>query len=239
VITFAASDSHGETVTRHTIVTVEKAVCTLTNKPASLQKPTGQTFTAKLTETGTKVALAGREVVFGVEGLFFAAAKTGSTGVAKVKATLPEGGVYYVNSEFGGDASYQPCAVAKTEVVTVESAIWTATGAGDITIGKAVSQLGFNAAASGEFSQPVFLLRGPEGSFSATNITSLSKPTTTSATWTGTGTWDGAQAAEYSVTAVDPGTGADTVEVKITAEGTTLWSSEGPRSVTKGDAKVH
>jgi hypothetical protein len=236
VITFAANDGHGETITRHTIVTVEKGVCTLTNKPALLAKPTAQTFSVKMTETGTKTAIVGREVEFGVEGLFFGTAKTGSTGVAKVKAKLPEGGVYYVNSEFLGDASYQPCHVAETELVTVSSATYTATGAGQITVNKAASTLGFNVASA---ESGAFQLRGPEGTFSAANVTSLSKPTATSATWSGTGTWDGVMEAEYSITAVDPGTGADTVAITISSEGTTLWSSEGAKPVKGGDVKVH
>ena len=245
VITFAANDGHGETVTKPTIVTVEKGSCTLTDKPALLVAPTKQIVSAKLAEASSKAGIAGREVIFGVEGLLGATTLTTSSGTAKLKTALPAGGVYLLNAAFGGDAYFNPCGWpnAPSEVFTVEPSTWTATGAGQVPgvasgIGKTTATFGFDTAATGEFEQPVLRLLLPGVSFFATNISSLSKPTATSATWSGSGNYNGGSA-EYTITASDPSTGADTVSIAITVAGETVFSTEGAKPVKGGDAKVH
>jgi hypothetical protein len=236
VITFTASDGKGDQLSRHAILTVAKATCTLTNKPTQLASPKGQILSAKLTDAATKAALAGREVNFGANGYYVGQTKTSSAGVAKLKVTLAEDGIYLVGSNFSGDAYYEPCSVASEELVTVSPATYTATGAAALTVGKSTSRLGFNASAVAATGQPMDLY-APTGTFSGEAITALSKPTATSATWTGTGTWNGVPA-EYTITASDPSSGSDTVAMTVTSEGVVVWSSGGAKPV-KGDVKVH
>jgi hypothetical protein len=243
VVTFAASDGNGETVTRRLRLTVEPASCLLTDKAASFASKSPAALTAKLTEPVTKAAIVKREVQFTAvasqtreAGTPFSAL-TSSTGVAKVKAPLAAGEVYLVTAAFPGDADYLPCAAPANEIVSVAPSTYVSAGAGTIAIGKAISSFGYSAVQATEGGNPLVLIT-PAGELSAGVITSISKPTSTSATWTGTGGWNGANA-EYTATAVDPGTGADTLEITVTVEGTVVFSSEGPRAVKGGDVKVH
>ena len=242
--TFSASDGHGETVTAPWTLTVERANCAIVNKPALVASAAKAALSAKLIEAGTKLGLAAKEVQFGLRsvstggGIGPFITKTTSTGTAKATVKVPAD-VYVAGAQFVGDGYYNPCANTAPEVVTLYPATFTASGGGSILVAKKTATFGMIAVAGAEPGGEM-LMYTPAGELAIGSMATatISKPTSTSAVVSGTGLWNGTEA-EYSITASDPGSGADTLSVTVSSAGTTLWSTGGAQAVKGGDLKVH
>jgi hypothetical protein len=244
VVTFTANDGHGETVTSRTRLTIEKATCAITNKPALFAAKSPAALKVKVSDPVTKAKVAGQLVEFPVANIREAVgvgtwtATTGSTGVATAKAPLAAGEVYLAGAQIENSADYQPCRTSTPEIVTVAPATYVSSGAGTITTAsKQTAAFGYVAVNEAAGGNPIQLTT-PAGELRGGGITSITKPSATTATWTGQGGWNG-ENAEYTATASDPSTGADTFSVTVTVNGETRWTSGGPITVKGGDVKVH
>ena len=243
-ITFTANDGHGETVSTRMHLTIEQATCAIANKTALFATKPPVALKAKVTDPVTKAAVVGQSINFGAAAISSPgtgagswSATTGSTGVASAKAALGAGEVYEVAAYHEESPDYQSCATKANEIVTVAPATYVSSGAGTITTaGKETVTLGYIAVNEAAAGNPIYV-KTPTGELRGATITSLSKPSATTATWTGTAGWNG-ENAEYTATASDPSTGADTLSITVTVGGETRWTSGGPIAVKGGDVRV-
>jgi Bacterial Ig domain len=127
-------------------------------------------------------------------------------------------------------------------LITVSAATTTVTGGGWITADGLRVRFGFVAQPADPFEGELQLRWGTHR-FHGTTVTSLVAETTT-ASWTGSGRYDGAAGYTFSVVVVDNGNGAgkkkthDTFAIEIRdASGTLVYSASG--SLGGGNIKVH
>ena len=119
------------------------------------------------------------------------------------------------------------------------------TGGGTFDIGASRHSFGFVVAPSGATSRGQLQLQSPGHRFHGDTVTSLLVNGTT-ATWSGTGRWDGVAAASFAVTVTDSGQShsakksPDTISIVVRdAAGALLFSSNGPKNVTGGNITIH
>ena len=119
------------------------------------------------------------------------------------------------------------------------------TGGGTFDIGSARHSFGFVAAPSGATFRGQLELQTPGHRFHGETVTSLVVNGMT-ATWSGTGRWDGAGGARFTVTVTDAGprqsrnSPPDTISIVVRdAAGAVVFSSNGPKNVAGGNITVH
>jgi hypothetical protein len=172
-------------------------------------------------------------------------ATTDASGHASTSVALPDG-VYGVSVSFAGDDFYLPCATATDTLVTVEAAAAKVTGGGWISISTGRTSFGFNAIpiAGGGF-RGQFQLRSNNGKngFHGNVVSSLSGSGNT-ATWRGTGSWNGQPGYTYTISVVDNGSSGskkgDTISITITSPaGVVVYSTSGAQTLKGGNITVH
>ena len=230
-------------------VTVTKEACTLTlSAPASVTAGNPINLSALLDESdATKGDRSSKTVTFTlVDGAMTSTSVTGTTnaaGSASASATVPAG-VYAVTASFAGDTYYTSCASGETLVTVDPAPVGTAkvTGGGFISDGGRTS-FGFVAAASGSGYAGQIQVRAPgRHKFHGDTVSSLVVNGTT-ATWSGTGRWDGSPGYTYTVTAVDNANGSrrtggpDTISLQVFNGSALVWSASG--QLKGGNIVVH
>jgi hypothetical protein len=172
-------------------------------------------------------------------------ATTDASGHASMSVALPDG-VYGVSVSFSGDDFYLPCATATDTLVTVQAAAAKVTGGGWISIGTGRTSFGFNAIpiAGGGF-RGQFQLRSNNGKnrFHGNVVSSLSGSGNT-ATWSGTGRWNGTAGYTYTISVVDNGSSGakkgDTISITIKSpSNAVVYSTGGPQTLKGGNITVH
>jgi hypothetical protein len=172
-------------------------------------------------------------------------ATTDAGGHASTTVALPAG-VYGVSVSFAGDDFYLPCATVMDTLVTVQAAAAKVTGGGWISIGTGRTSFGFNAIPqAGSLFTGQFQLRSNNGKnrFHGNVVSGLSGSGNT-ATWTGTGSWNGQPGYTYTISVVDNGSSGskrgDTISITITSPaGTTVYSTGGAQALKGGNITVH
>lgn len=153
--------------------------------------------------------------------------------------------VYGVAVAFAGDDFYTACETAQDTLVTVQSADAKVTGGGWISIGTGRTNFGFNVIPeAGGLYKGQFQLRARNGKdrFHADAVSTLSVVNQT-ATWTGTGKWNGESGYTYTVKITDNGTSGkkgDTISIVIKSPSdTTVYSSGGSQALKGGNIVLH
>lgn len=164
-------------------------------------------------------------------------ATTDSGGVASSSVALAAG-AYDIDVAFAGDAFYEPCAAATASVLAVTDVAAKATGGGWTTMASGRVSFGLNVKqdVTGLHGQLQLTARNGKDRFHAGIVTTLSG-TRTSATWTGTGTWNGTAGCTFTASVTDGGK-ADTIAVTVRSGSTTLLST-GTQSLRGGNLTVH
>ena len=169
-------------------------------------------------------------------------AVTDSTGLATVQENWGAN-VYSVNAAFPGDVNYLSCAASYQVLVTVMAAQAKATGGGWFSNSVGRTAFGFNAISDVTGLHGQLQLRTPnKGNFHGSTITSLTG-TVNTATWSGTGVWNGQPNYRYSVSVYDAGTSVkatDTFSITITSPtGSQVFTTNGPQKLKGGNIVVH
>jgi hypothetical protein len=172
-------------------------------------------------------------------------ATTDASGHASITVPL-FAGVYGVSASFAGDDYYNACSTPTDTLVTVEAAAAKVTGGGWISIFTGRTSFGFNAIpqAGGLFSGQ-FQLRSNNGKnrFHGNVVTNLSSSGNT-ATWSGTGDWNGQPGYTFTISVVDNGSSGskklDTISITITSPTNAVVYTTGGAQVLKGgNVTVH
>ncbi len=173
-------------------------------------------------------------------------AVTDASGHASLSVALPSD-AYGVSVSFAGDDYYKPCSTSQDAVVTVQAAASKVTGGGWISIGTGRANFGFNAIPeAGGLWKGQFQLRANnnKSNFHGGVVLSLTGSGNT-ATWNGTGYWNGQANYKYTISVVDNGSSgskkADTISIKIISPTgtTTLYSTGGAQTLKGGNITVH
>ena len=250
-VTYTVNDGHNPDVTAQGVITVTKETCVLTQPTTLLGSASSSTtLTANFGENDTSFGdRTGKTVHFTVTDtgtnavVFTGDGATASNGDVSVSAPLTAG-VYSYAVSFAGDDYYLSCATAAgaETIVTVAPAAFKVTGGGwFVSTGR--TSFGFNAWSdvAGLHGQIQIRTAG-KSRFHGDVVLSLSGSGNT-ATWTGTGKWNGVGGYTFSVTVVDNGTSGkkgDTISVVIKApNGSTVFSSGGPQPLKGGNIVVH
>lgn len=237
----ASSDSDGFTIT--------KEDCTLAYSGDLTVAPTASTtLAADLGELDSSVGdLSGKTATFTVTDASSAVttytATTNAAGHAATTVALPSG-VYGVAVSFAGDGYYKPCGSSLDSIVTVQAAGAKVTGGGWTSVGTGRTNFGFNAIpqAGGTY-KGQFQLRSAKNRFHGNVVTTLSG-TATTATWSGTGSWNGAPNYKYTVSVADNGSSGakkgDTITITIKSPANaTVFSTGGAVAIKGGNITVH
>jgi hypothetical protein len=236
----ASSDSDGFTIT--------KEDCALAYSGDLTVLPLASTtLAADLGELDSSVGdLSGKTVNFAVTGSSGTTnytATTNSAGHASTTAALPAD-AYSVAVTFAGDDFYKSCAVAVDPVVTVQAAGYKVTGGGWTSVSTGRTNFGFNAVPqAGGLWKGQIQLNSSKNKFHGNVVTSLTG-TATTATWSGTGSWNGAPNYKYTVSVVDNGSSGakkgDTINVTIKSPtNVTVFSTNGAVAIKGGNITVH
>lgn len=247
-VTYTAGDGVDTTSEKNT-VTVDKEDCTLTG-PMTIQSSAAGTTTLTATmgepdatlgdRSGKTISFSGTDADANPVGPFDGT--TDATGAVSVSAPLPEG-VYALNASFAGDDYYKACQTTSETIVTVSPVAFKATGGGWVSQGTGRTSFGFNV------KRDVAGLRGQlqirtasKARFHGNVVLTLTGSGNT-ATWTGTGKWNGVAGYKFTATVVDNGTSGkkgDTVNLVVkTSGGTTVWSTGGSLPLKGGNIVVH
>ncbi len=239
-VAFAGDATHAASTATGTL-TVAKEDCTLTwtgqgqvpaGSPTVLQAQFGEL-------DPTPGAWAGKSTTFALTDSSAAAAgsataTTDGAGAARAELQLaPE--VYQVTAAFPGDDRYLPCASGTSDLVVVAGSSTKVTGGGFVLDSGRRTSFGFNASSTATGAAGQLQLRsGPRDRFHGSTVNGLQLSGTT-ATWTGTGRWNGVAGATFTVTASDTSTPSprrratpDTFRVQVQdASGTLVLSTGG------------
>lgn len=229
---------------------IAKEDCTLTYSGDTLVAPaTATVLAADLGEPDSSVGdRANKTVVFTVTGVstpmqaFLTV--TDGNGHASLTANLgPD--VYGVSVAFGGDDYYQACEALTETLVTVQAASAKVTGGGWVSIGTGRTSFGFNAIPIAGGWKGQFQLRSNSGKnrFHGGVVTTLTSAGNT-ATWSGTGRWNGQSGYTYTITVIDNGSsGSKKLDmVSITIKNTsnaTVYTTGGAQTLKGGNITVH
>jgi hypothetical protein len=230
---------------------ITKESCTLGYSGDVVSAPLAlTTLAADLGETDASLGdRSGKAVMFTATGVVDPiprtfAAITDASGRAVASAPLPAD-VYAVTASFGGDAFYAPCATPGETLVTVEAAAAKVTGGGWISIGTGRTSFGFNAIpqAGGSWKGQL-QIRSHSGKnrFHARVVTILTA-SGASATWSGSGSWNGEPNFNYTVSVVDSGVSdakKDAISIVIAKQGGGMFfTTGGLQSLKGGNLTVH
>ena len=230
---------------------ITKEDCTLAYSGDTLvAAPSNTTLAADLGEPDSSLGdLSGKSVTFTVTGVSSGtqtfSATTDAAGHASTSQPLAAD-VYGVSVAFAGDGYYKPCQTALDTLVTVQSAAAKVTGGGWISIGTGRSNFGFNAIPeAGGLFKGQFQLRPKNGKdkFHAGVVSTLTSSGNT-ATWSGTGNWNGTSGYTYTISVVDNGSSGskkgDTINITIKSSGgTTVYTTGGSQALKGGNITVH
>ena len=247
-VTYTADDGT-DTSTSVDNITITKEDCTLT-APLDIQSSAaGNTsLTATLGEPDSSVGdLSGKTISWsGIDAGGAAVgpftASTNSAGLATAQVPLPEG-VYALTASFSGNAYYLGCQATNATVVAVAPVNFKVTGGGWISQGTGKTAFGFNA------KQDVSGLRGQlqirtsnKTEFHGNVVLTLSG-TANTATWTGTGKWNGVTGYKFEVSVVDNGTSGkkgDTISIVVRApNNSVVFTTSGASPLKGGNIVVH
>ena len=232
--------------------TIAREDCTLSYSGDLDVAPTAMTnLAADLSEPdATRGDRSNKTVVFTVMGVVNATPQvftttTDSDGHASMLVPLGSD-VYAVSVAFSGDSFYLSCATTQDAVVTVEQARAKVTGGGWTSIGTGRTNFGFNAIPeAGGLWKGQFQLRSNnnKSKFHSGSVSTLSS-SGNSATWSGTGTWNGQANYTYTISVVDNGPPgkkkADTISITITSPtGVLVHSTGGLQTLKGGNVTVH
>ncbi|WP_392542973.1 post-COAP-1 domain-containing protein [Oryzobacter telluris] len=250
-VTYRVNDGHGPDVTATGTITVQKETCVLTQPATIMSVATGMTsLTANFGENDTSFgARSGKVVTFTVRNnanvvVASPTASAAANGDLTASVALTEG-VYSYTTSFAGDSSYLACATpaGADTIVTVAPAAFKVTGGGWIsnTVGR--TSFGFNAKSDVGGFHGQLQIRNAKRSFHGNVVLTLSGSGNT-ATWTGTGKWNGIPGHRFAVTVVDNGTSGkkgDTISIVITSPNgtTTVFTSGGAQLLRGGNIVVH
>jgi hypothetical protein len=146
-------------------------------------------------------------------------------------------------ASFAGDGYYKACTSAES-IVTVSPAAFKVTGGGWISNTTGRTSFGFNALSDVAGLHGQLQIRTPnKGNFHGSVVLTLNTSANT-ATWTGTGSWNGHPGYQFTISVVDGGTSGkngDTIRIVImTPNGaTTVFSTNGPQPLKGGNIVVH
>ncbi len=248
-VTYQASDGTASATSLDDI-TVTKEQCTLTAPPTIQSNASGSTtLTATLGEPDSSLGdRSSKTISFtGTDGFLPVGPFTGTTnadGSVSVQAPLGEG-VYSFNAAFAGDAFYQDCRTTGDTIVTVSPAKFKVTGGGWISQGTGRTSFGFNAKSDVTGLHGQIAIR-PSSSAKAKfhgNVVLTLTGSGSSATWTGTGRWNGVAGHKFKAVVVDNGTSGkkgDTISLVVqTSGGATVFSTDGASPLKGGNIVVH
>jgi hypothetical protein len=230
---------------------IAKEDCTLTYAGDTLVAPvTSTTFAADMGEPDSSLGdRFNKTVTFTVTDADNHTEKfdatTNANGHAETTQPLPAN-VYGVSVSFAGDEYYKNCQTATDTLVTVQAAAAKVTGGGWISIGTSRTSFGFNAIPeAGGLFKGQFQLRSNNGKsrFHGNVVTALTSVANT-ATWSGTGYWNGAPGYKYTISVVDNGSSGskkgDTISVTIkNASNVIVYSTAGAQTLKGGNITVH
>jgi hypothetical protein len=231
---------------------IEKEDCTLAYSGDTLVAPaTMTTLAADLGEPDSSLGdRSGKAVTFAATGVADPTVRTfngvtDASGHVSTTAALPAD-VYSVSVSFAGDAFYKACATSSDTLVTVQAAGSKVTGGGWISIGTGRTSFGFNAIPeAGGLWKGQFQLRSQGGKdrFHGNVVQTLSG-SANSATWSGTGSWNGQPGYRYEIAVEDNGSSGrkagDTIKIAITSpSGAVAFSSGGAQELKGGNITVH
>ena len=246
---FAGSATHAASSATGTL-TVTKEDCTLAYT-GDTQVAAGQatTLRAQFGELdATKGDWSGKPTAFSLTGaagqpVTGTSATTGADGSAQGSLVLAPD-VYAVTAAFAGDSHYTACSSQGADLLVVADAAAKVTGGGFLTSGGRVS-FGFNASSTPAGPAGQLQLRaGGRDRFHGDAVTSLAVNGST-ATWTGSGRWNGVAGASFTVTLQDGrsggarrGSAADTLSVQVrNAAGAVVLGASG--ELKGGNLTVH
>jgi len=223
---------------------ITKEDCTLAYTGATAGTAGGTlTLSAALGELDTSLGdRSGKAITFSIDNgttTSTVSATTDASGVATTSTSLPEG-VYVVATEFAGDAYYLGCSDGG-DIVVVSSAATKVTGGGFIVDDGRVS-FGFKAKPTATGFDGQLQVRAGKSKFHGDAVTTLTT-TATTATWSGTGRWNGTAGYTFTVSVVDApkSTGKpakDQIRITITAPGgSTVLDVSG--ALKGGNITVH
>jgi len=238
----ASSDSDGFAIT--------KEDCTLAYAGDTLvASATPTTLAANLGELDAYLGdRSNKSIVFTVTGASTPtatySATTDANGHAATTANL-EPDVYDVSVAFAGDDYYKSCSAPAGTIVTVQAASAKVTGGGWISIGTGRTNFGFNAIPIAGGWKGQFQMRSNNGKnlYHAKSVTTLSGSGNT-ATWSGTGVWNGQSGYTFTISVVDNGSSGskklDTISITIKSPANVLvYSTGGAQALKGGNITVH
>jgi hypothetical protein len=171
-------------------------------------------------------------------------ATTDINGHAETSQALPSN-VYGVSAAFTEDTHYKGCATATDTLVTVQAAGAKATGGGWIAIGTGRTHFGFNVIPeAGGLFKGQFQLRSNNGKvgFHGNAVSRFSGSGTT-ASWSGTGVWNGSPGYSYTINVLDGGPAgskkADAIAITIKSPSNTTVYSSATQSLQGGNITLH
>ncbi len=229
-------------------ITITKEDCTLT-APLTIQSSASgnTTLTATLGEPDSSLGdRAGKTISFsGTDGTGPVGPYTGTTdsaGVVNVSVALAEG-VYALSASFAGDPYYKGCQTTVDTIVTVAPAQFKVTGGGWISQGTGRTSFGFNAKSDVTGLRGQIAIRtSSKARFHGNTVLTLTGSGNT-ATWTGTGKWNGVAGYKFTATVVDNGTSGkrgDTISLVVkTSGGSTVFTTGGANPLKGGNIVVH
>ena len=209
------------------------------------------TLAAELGELDTSLGdRSGKTITFAVTGtadpsLRTYTTSTGANGRGSTLVALPAD-VYAVTASFAGDDYYRACETTADVLVTMEEAAAKVTGGGWISIAIGRTSFGFNAIPQADGTwrgQLQIRMRGGKDRYHAKSVSSLTVSRNT-ASWSGTGSWNGLPDYRYTVSVVDQGSSGgkkgDTIAVVITApSGAIAFTTDGAQALKGGNITVH
>ena len=231
---------------------IRKEDCTVTYAgPLTVPPLAMTTLAADLGEPDSSLGdRSGKTLTFSVTGtadptLRTYVATTDANGRASTQAALPAD-VYAVSATFAGDAFYLDCETSADVLVTMAEAAAKVTGGGWISIAIGRTSFGFNAIPQADGTwrgQLQIRMRGGKDRYHAKSVSSLTVSRNT-ASWSGTGSWNGLPDYRYSVSVVDQGSSGgkkgDTIAVVITApSGAIAFTTDGAQALKGGNISVH
>jgi hypothetical protein len=230
---------------------ITKEDCTLNYSGATLVRPLDSTrLAAEMGEPDSSLGNRSNKtvrftVVDASNNIKIFDATTDANGHAETTQALPAN-VYGVSVSFAGDDYYNSCQTPTDTLIVVEAAAAKVTGGGWISIGTSRTSFGFNAIPeAGGLFKGQFQLRSNNGKsrLHGNVVTSLAS-IANSATWTGTGYWNGAPGYQYEISVVDNGSSGgkkgDTISITVkNASGAVVYSTEGRQTLKGGNITVH
>lgn len=251
VVTTFAGDSAFAASSDTDAVTVTKEDCTLSYTGDTIVAPTASTvLSARLGEPDATLGdRSGKIVTFSVtnSSLVLQTFTAVSDANGDASTTQPLGSdVYGVAVSFAGDDHYVACQTSTDTLVTVQQAESKVTGGGWTSIGTGRTSFGFNVIPEAVGFKGQFQLRSSSDKIKFHgNTASGLVVSNNSATWRGTGKWNGADGYTFQAWALDAGSSGankgDTVKIiiKDPSGAVVFTTGSSPVSLKGGNITVH